>query len=155
MGLFLRSNGYYYIQYNRNGRRVQKSLKTKNKFFAKDLYHAFLREKLLKELFPPTPPSPQFLSFEAYKDSEKPLKSLVVSYKEYLKDCVSRGIGKRSIEEKNHFLKLITRYKLTRFEALTPDNVNKFWDELWLDIQRLASKDKDFLLYLQVLYYTY
>ncbi|MGL5722865.1 MAG: tyrosine-type recombinase/integrase [Brevinema sp.] len=27
-------------------------------------------------------------------------------------------------------------------------------DEIWLDIQRLASKDKDFLLYLQVLYYT-
>lgn len=46
MGIYKRSNGFYYLQMNVDGQPIQKSLKTKSIVLAKDLYHVILRETL-------------------------------------------------------------------------------------------------------------
>ena len=48
MGIYKRSNGYYYAEITINNKRIQKSLKTQSIILAKDLYHVILREHLLK-----------------------------------------------------------------------------------------------------------
>ena len=58
MGIYKRSNGYYYVQININGQSIQKSLKTQSIILAKDLYHVILREHLLKSWFSPVVPLP-------------------------------------------------------------------------------------------------
>ncbi|MGL5722866.1 MAG: hypothetical protein ACRCY4_10765 [Brevinema sp.] len=140
MGLFLRSNGYYYAELVYNGRKMQRSLKTnplqdvpEDKAFARDLYHVLLREKIVKDFFPTQPTDKAYYSpdEDIYQALHAPPSvSLDKCSKAYLQDCLSRGLGKRSLNDKARFFKILTRYKFTRFEALTPDNVNRFWDEL-------------------------
>ena len=133
MGLFLRSNGYYYAEMVWNGRKMQRSLKTKSKAFARDLYHVLLREKIVKDFFPTQSTDKAYYSPDEgiYQALHAPPSvSLDKCSKAYLQDCLSRGLGKRSLDDKKRFFKILARHKFTNFDKFTPENVNKFWDDL-------------------------
>ncbi|MGL4388368.1 MAG: hypothetical protein ACRCTJ_03130, partial [Brevinema sp.] len=51
MGLYQRSNGYYYLQIRENEKYKRISLETKNKILAQELYNAYLLDKVKSKLY--------------------------------------------------------------------------------------------------------
>ena len=209
MGIYKRSNGYYYVQININGQSIQKSLKTQSIILAKDLYHVILREHLLKSWFSPVVPLPAVPPSQLNPVKVKQTPSFEKMYLKYLEHCKTNDLSKRTIEAKQHALRLFKQHKIDSFSNLNTKNLDKFWecmkttykndsirkisadlkvflnfcikhgvytaDELnrlnfpslttnirdkiytptqWQQIQSMVAHDKDFLLYLTMLYYT-
>ena len=93
MGLFLKANGYYYAEITINNKRIQKSLRTKSKIFAQDLYHVLLREKILQSFFSHSPNDTFIKLSEITDTTKKQILSIEKTYLEYLKYSESQGNG--------------------------------------------------------------
>ncbi len=132
MGIFLNSNGYYYVELTINKKRVQKSLRTKSKVFAQDLYHVLLREQILRSFFPNSsnnPPLPTAPPIEIKQDKRK-TRSINNAIDKYMKNCESRELGHRAIEDKKRTFKLFKEYKLVSFEDFSTNKIDKLWEAL-------------------------
>ena len=156
MGIFLNSNGYYYVELTLNNKRVQKSLRTKSKVFAQDLYHVLLREQILQSFFPHTqssssnnPQLPTAPPIEIKQDKRK-TRFTSNAINKYMKNCESRELGHRAIEDKKRTFKLLKEYKLVSFEDFSTNKIDKLWEALkdrYKDdsIRKVVSNLKAFL----------
>ncbi|OON97314.1 MAG: hypothetical protein ATN36_03805 [Epulopiscium sp. Nele67-Bin005] len=129
MGLFVRSNGYYYAEITVNGKRIQKSLKTKSKVFAQDLYHVLLREKILKDFFSESNPTNHINtnSKVSIKQDKKRIRSTIPIIEKYMQNCKSRNLGNRAVEDKKRTFKLLREYKLMSFEDYSTKKIDALW----------------------------
>ncbi len=209
MGIYKRANGVYYVQLNIDGKKIQKSLKTKNHILAKDLYHVILREHLLKNWFTSANMPIQSSEQKQLKTEKvKQTPNFINWYYKYLEHCKTLNLSKRTVEQKERLLKVFKSHKIDSFNNLNNKMLGRFWDSLklkyrddsirkisadlkvflnycikqgiysmdelnkldfpklttkvrdktytdeqWNKIQNAVSHDKDFLLYLQTLYY--
>ena len=86
--------------------------------FYPDLYHVLLREQILQSFFPNlsnNPPLPIAPPVQVKQDKRK-TRSINNAIDKYMKNCESRELGNRAIEDKKRTFKLFKEYKLVNFE---------------------------------------
>ncbi len=106
MGIYKRANGVYYVQLNIGGKKIQKSLKTKNHILAKDLYHVILREHLLKNWFTSANMPIQSSEQKQLKTEKiKQTPNFINWYYKYLEHCKTLNLGKTYSRAKRKALK--------------------------------------------------
>ena len=131
MGLYKRDNGVFYLSLTINKKRVYKSLQTKNKQLADELYAIYLKETFLKSL-----QSTESQKMSQITDTPKQkILSIEKTYLEYLKYSESQGNGHRVIEDKKRLLKRLKANSFIGFDFLTCENVDQLWIELGKDLK--------------------
>ena len=140
MGLFLKSNGYYYAEITINNKRVQKSLRTKSKVFAQDLYHVLLREQILQSFFPSSSNNTFIRSSEITDTTKKERLSVEKTYLEYLRYSESQGHGYCVMEDKKRLLKRLKVHHLTSFAHITVKKVDQLWVEISKDMKEASLR---------------
>ena len=131
MGLYKRDNGVFYLSLTINKKRVYKSLQTKNKQLADELYAIYLKETFLKSL-----QSTESQKMSKITDTpKKQILSIEKTYLEYLKYSESQGNGHRVIEDKKRLLKRLKVNGFIGFDFLTGENVDQLWIELAKDLK--------------------
>ena len=131
MGLYKRDNGVFYLSLTINKKRVYKSLQTKNKQLADELYAIYLKETFLKSL-----QSTESQKMSQITDTPKQkILSIEKTYLEYLKYSESQGNGHRVIEDKKRLLKRLKVNGFIGFDFLTGENVDQLWIELAKDLK--------------------
>ena len=131
MGLYKRDNGVFYLSLTINKKRIYKSLQTKNKQLADELYAIYLKETFLKSL-----QSTESQKMSQITDTPKQkILSIEKTYLEYLKYSESQGNGHRVIEDKKRLLKRLKVNGFIGFDFLTCENVDQLWIELGKDLK--------------------
>ena len=86
--------------------------------FYSDLYQVLLREQILQSFFLnlsnnlPLPIAPPV----QVKQDKRKTRSINNAIDKYMKNCESRDLGNRAIEDKKRTFKLLKEYKLVSFE---------------------------------------
>ncbi|OON98669.1 MAG: hypothetical protein ATN35_04070 [Epulopiscium sp. Nele67-Bin004] len=126
MGLYQRSNGVYYLSFSMDNKRYQKSLNTKNKHLADELYSIFLKEKFLKSTLLQLS-NTQNTAPQVIEKPKQESKSFHSHYLKYLELCESNNLSIRTIEGKKWALKLFKQYKINTYSDINSAKLDKFW----------------------------
>ncbi|OOO00417.1 MAG: hypothetical protein ATN35_07425 [Epulopiscium sp. Nele67-Bin004] len=127
MGLYQRSNGVYYLSFSMDNKRYQKSLNTKNKHLADELYAIFLKEKFLKSTLLQLSTSSNITDTQTTEKPKQESKNFHSHYLKYLELCESNNLSIRTIEGKKWALKLFKQYKINTYSDINSAKLDKFW----------------------------
>ena len=137
MGMYLRENGIYYLKIREHGKYKRISLETKDIYTAKEIYNAYLLDKLKSKLITNrerATGSSQIIYSNPIQEKKPQIKLNKIEpiYLEYIESCQLKGLEPATIWYKKVLLKDLQQHKIINLEDLSQKKLNEvvqFWNK--------------------------
>ncbi len=158
MGLFMHKNGFYYVNIQRDGKRIQFSTKTRDPELAKEMYREFLKEFVLAGVSGKLTQKNSTISYtyQLLERSENVLPAVPIQkiYEDYLKHDELVGVSDNTLYVKKRLLKFFNETKIEYVQDFNQEKLDQFQKYLHEitkskdSIMKYISKTKAFLHYM-------